>query len=274
VTPISLANVNTSIDTHTPTWRVAVDHNFTDDVHGYISYNRGFKSGGYNVVAPALAPYAPEKLDAYELGLKTQFLDRRLTLNTSAFYYNYNNIQVSRFVNGSPQVYNGGKATLYGLDSDVTLKVTEALTVTAGIELEHSEFKDFPNADFFLSCPVSYPAVCSMSATGKQLPQAPNASGTVNIDYRVSLMEGDLHFNLNEVANSGYYYAPNNEYRQSAYGLLSASIGWSRGFYSMSLWGKNLTNYIYPLSVNQAPTAVAAAYAAPRTFGITLGAKF
>jgi outer membrane receptor protein involved in Fe transport len=42
----------------------------------------------------------------------------------------------------------------------------------------------------------------------------------------------------------------------------------------MSLWGRNLTNYIYPVSVNQAPTAVAAAYAAPRTFGITLGAKF
>jgi iron complex outermembrane receptor protein len=274
VTPVTLANVDTSIDTHTPTWRVAFDHNFAEDVLGYVSYNRGFKSGGYNVVAPVLPPYAPEKLDAYEVGLKTQFLERRLTLNTAAFYYNYNNIQVSRFVNGSPQVYNGGKATLYGLDSDVTLKVTEALTVTAGIELEHTEFKDFPNADFFLSCPGGYPAVCSMSATGKQLPQAPNASGTVNIDYRVSLMEGDLHFNLNEVANSGYYYAPNNEYRQSAYGLLSASIGWSRGFYSMSLWGKNLTNYIYPLSVNQAPTAVAAAYAAPRTFGITLGAKF
>jgi iron complex outermembrane recepter protein len=274
VTPVSLANVNSSIDTHTPTWRIALDHNFAEDVLGYVSYNRGFKSGGYNVVAPALAPYQPEKLDAYELGLKTQFLERRLTLNTAAFYYDYKNIQVSRFVNGSPQVYNGGKATLYGLDSDVTLRVTEELTVTAGIELEHSKFKDFPNADFFLSCPGGYPAVCTKSATGKQLPQAPNASGTVNIDYRTSLMAGELHLNLNEVANSGYYYAPNNEYKQSAYGLLNASIGWSRGFYTLSFWGRNLTNFIYPLSVNQAPTAVAAAYAAPRTYGITLGAKF
>jgi iron complex outermembrane recepter protein len=274
VTPVSLANVNTSIDNHTPTWRIAFDHKFADDVLGYISYNRGFKSGGYNVVAPALAPYQPEKLDAYELGVKTQFLERRLTLNTAAFYYDYKNIQVSRFVNGSPQVYNGGKATLYGLDTDATLRVTEELTVTAGIELEHSEFKDFPNADFFLSCPAAYPTVCSLSATGKQLPQAPNASGTVNVDYRTSLMEGELHLNLNEVANSGYFYAPNNEYKQSAYGLLNASMGWSRSFYTVSFWGKNLTNFIYPLSVNQAPTAVAAAYAAPRTFGFTLGAKF
>jgi outer membrane receptor protein involved in Fe transport len=55
---------------------------------------------------------------------------------------------------------------------------------------------------------------------------------------------------------------------------LGASVAWSRSFYTLSLWGKNLTNFFYPLSVNQAPTAVAAAYAAPRTFGITLGAKF
>jgi iron complex outermembrane receptor protein len=274
VTPVPLANVNTSVATHTPTWRTAFDHNFTDDVHGYISYNRGFKSGGYNVTAPTVPPYQPEKLDAYEMGLKTQFLERRLTFNTAAFYYSYENIQVSRFVNGSPQVYNGGKATLYGLDADATLRFTERLTVTAGIELEHSEFMDFPKADFFLSCPGGYPGICSLSAKGKQLPQTPKASGTVNVDYRVPVMDGELHINLNEAANSGYYYSPNNEYKQSAYGLLNGSVRWSRGSYTVSLWGKNLTDVIYPISVNQAPTAVAAAYAAPRTYGITVGARF
>jgi iron complex outermembrane receptor protein len=87
-------------------------------------------------------------------------------------------------------------------------------------------------------------------------------------------MAGELHLNLNESANSGYYYAPNNEYKQSAYGLLNGSVAWSRDGYSVTLWGKNLTNVIYPISVNQAPTAVAAAYAAPRTYGIRVGAKF
>src|ERR1700722_20202412 len=80
VIPVSLANVDTNFRTHTPTWRIALDHHFTDDVNGYVSYNRGFKSGGYNVPAPALPAYSPEKLDAYEAGLKTQFLERRLTL--------------------------------------------------------------------------------------------------------------------------------------------------------------------------------------------------
>ena len=274
VVPVSLANVNTSFRTNTPTWRLALDHHFTDDVNGYVSYNRGFKSGGYNVPAPALPAYSPEKLDAYETGLKTQFLERRLTLNTAFFYYNYQNIQVSRFVNGSPEVYNGGKAKLYGLDLDATVRVTQGLTLSAGLELEHDRFTDFPNADFFLGCAHPYPTVCSLSANGKQLPQTPAASGTINLDYRVSVSNSELHFNVNEAANSGYYYQPNNEIKQSAYGLLNGSIGWTYSHYSVTLWGKNLTDVIYATAVNPAPTAISAAYAAPRTYGVTLGAKF
>jgi iron complex outermembrane receptor protein len=274
VVPVSLANVNTNFRTNTPTWRLALDHHFTDDVNGYVSYNRGFKSGGYNVPAPALPAYSPEKLDAYEAGLKTQFLERRLTLNGAFFYYNYQNIQVSRFVNGSPEVYNGGKAKLYGLDLDASVRVTQGLTVSAGLELEHDRFTDFPNADFFLSCAHPYPTVCSLSANGKQLPQTPAASGTINLDYRVSISNSELHFNVNEAANSGYYYQPNNEIKQSAYGLLNGSIGWTYSHYNVTLWGKNLTDVIYATAVNPAPTAISAAYAAPRTYGVTLGAKF
>jgi iron complex outermembrane receptor protein len=274
VVPVSLANVNTSFRTNTPTWRLALDHHFTDDVNGYVSYNRGFKSGGYNVPAPALPAYSPEKLDAYETGLKTQFLERRLTVNTAFFYYNYQNIQVSRFVNGSPEVYNGGKAKLYGLDLDATVRVTQGLTLSAGLELEHDRFTDFPNADFFQSCAHPYPTVCSLSANGKQLPQTPAASGTINLDYRVSVSNSELHFNVNEAANSGYYYQPNNEIKQSAYGLLNGSIGWTYSHYNVTLWGKNLTDVIYATAVNPAPTAISAAYAAPRTYGVTLGAKF
>jgi iron complex outermembrane receptor protein len=274
VVPVPLANVNTSFRTNTPTWRLALDHHFTDNINGYISYNRGFKSGGYNVPAPTLPAYAPEKLDAYETGLKTQFFERRLTLNTAFFYYNYQNIQVSRFVNGSPEVYNGGRARLYGLDADATVRVAQGLTLSVGLELEHDRFTDFPNADFFLSCPHAYPTVCSLSANGKQLPQTPAASGTINVDYRIPVMNGEVHFNVNEAANSGYYYQPNNEFKQSAYGLLNGSIGWAYGHYTVTVWGKNLTDVIYATAVNPAPTAVSAAYAAPRTYGVTLGARF
>ncbi|MEA3134136.1 MAG: iron complex outerrane recepter protein [Gammaproteobacteria bacterium] len=277
VTPGTPTVIDASGTSNIPTWRVALEHKFTDDVMAYVSDSRGFKSGGYNL-SNGDAPYSPEKLAAYEIGLKTQFLGHRLTLNSSLFYYDYKNIQVSRFANGQALIYNGAAATTYGLDLDVTAAVTTGLTVRAGIELIRDYFNSFPNADHFLTCPAGPTGVCSLSATGNQLPQTPTASGTLNVDYRQPLTHdrGALNYNLNALITSSYYYAPDNELSQPGYGLLNGSILWTSGHdgYSVRLWGKNLTDKIYALNVNQSPGATAASYAAPRTYGITVGKKF
>jgi iron complex outermembrane recepter protein len=269
--------VNESNSTNVPTWRVALEHRFTDDVMAYVSDSRGFKSGGYNL-SNGDAAYSPEKLAAYETGLKTEFLSHRLTVNSSLFYYDYKNIQVSRFVNGQSLIYNGAAATSFGMDLDVTALVATGLTVRAGVELVRDYFSSFSNADYFLTCPSGPNGVCSMSATGNQLPQTPTATGTLNIDYRQPLTHdaGELTYTLNTVINSSSYYAPNNEIRQPGYGLLNGSILWAsaQDGWTVRLWGKNLTDKIYAYSVNQSPGAIAASYAPPRTYGITVGKKF
>jgi iron complex outermembrane receptor protein len=117
-----------------------------------------------------------------------------------------------------------------------------------------------------------------LSATGNQLPQTPTATGTLNVDYRQPLAHdaGALTYTLNTVINSSSFYAPNNELRQPGYGLLNGSILWTsaQDGWTVRLWGKNLTDKIYAYGVNQSPGAIAASYAAPRTYGITLGIKF
>jgi iron complex outermembrane receptor protein len=277
LTPTAPTYIDQSNTTNVPTWRVALEHKFTDDVMAYVSDSRGFKSGGYNL-SNGDAAYSPEKLTAYETGLKTEFLSHRLTVNSALFYYDYKSIQVSRFVNGQALIYNGAAATSFGLDLDVTAAVAAGLTVRAGVELVRDYFNSFPNADFFLTCPGKSTGVCSMSATGKQLPQTPTATGTLNVDYRQPLAQdgGALTYTLNTVISSSSYYAPNNELRQPGYGLLNGSILWTSGQngYSVRLWGKNLSDKIYALNVNQSPGAIAASYAAPRTYGITVGKKF
>src|SRR3546814_12994752 len=80
-----------------PTWRVALEHDFADDVLGYLSYNRGFKSGVYNILSLTGAPVRPEIVDAYEAGLKTTFLDRKVRLNVAAFGYGFQDIQLGSF---------------------------------------------------------------------------------------------------------------------------------------------------------------------------------
>jgi iron complex outermembrane recepter protein len=269
--------INASNSTNVPTWRIALEHRFTDDVMAYVSDSRGFKSGGYNL-SNGDAPYSPEKLAAYETGLKTEFLSHRLSVNSSLFYYDYKDIQVSRFVNGQALIYNGAAATSYGLDLDVTAAVASGLTVRAGVELIRDYFSSFANADHFLTCPTGPNGVCSLSATGNQLPETPTASGTLDVDYRQELTQdrGTLNYNLNAAITSKYSFAPDNELSQPGYGLLNLSILWTSAEdgYSVRLWGKNLTDKIYALSVNQSPGATAVSYAAPRTYGITVGKKF
>jgi iron complex outermembrane receptor protein len=85
-----------------------------------------------------------------------------------------------------------------------------------------------------------------------------------------------LTFNLNAAITSSYYFAPDNELNQPGYGLLNASVLWASAHdgFTVRLWGKNLTDRIYALSLNQAPGTTAVSYAAPRTYGITVGKKF
>ena len=68
-----------------PTYRIALDHRFSPEAMAYVSFNTGFKSGGFNTSAPSENAYQPETLAAYEIGLKTDLLDHRLRLNVDAF---------------------------------------------------------------------------------------------------------------------------------------------------------------------------------------------
>jgi iron complex outermembrane receptor protein len=78
--------------------RVGLRYELTDDANVYATYNRGFKSGGFfgglATTPEELIPYDNEKLDAFEVGLKSELFERRLRLNLSAFYYDYQDQQV------------------------------------------------------------------------------------------------------------------------------------------------------------------------------------
>jgi len=82
------------------TWRASLDHKFTDDVLGYVSYSRGFKSGLFNQSSQAGDPIRPETIDAVEVGSKSEMLNGTLRLNAAAFYYEVKDLQVSRSVQG------------------------------------------------------------------------------------------------------------------------------------------------------------------------------
>ena len=254
------------------TWRGALDYGFTDDVLGYVSYNRGFKSGGFNAFDPTNPPYNPEVLDAYEVGLKSELLDHRVRVNSAAFYYKYTQIQVTRYTN-TAVVYNGASARLYGLDLDAEARVTSNLRLNAGVEWIHSYFDSFPSAQFSTPLPDGGVSVYSGSAQGHRLPFTPVATFDIGADYLFEVAGSNFDFNVTNAYNSGYFSEPDNYLRQPAYDYINASLAWtapSRGL-TVTLWGRNLANKAV---AGQLATGAPQGYSAdftnpPRTYGIT-----
>ena len=254
-----------------PTWRVSVDHHFTPDTMVYASYNRGFKGGGYNVALPSSAPYGAETLDAYEVGLKTSLLNRRVRFNASGFYYDYRNIQVGGFALGQIYYYNGAKAEVYGGEAEIDARVTSQLRLSGGITVLHDQFKDFPNAVYY----TGFNQVVIRSGNGNRLPQTARFTGNVTADYTVPTSIGQFDLTGSYAYNSGYYSEVDNNLHQPKFGLVNASLGLTltnglgvRGYV------RNLTNRKVTNSMNTTNVGTTTTYQPPRTYGVSLSASF
>jgi len=259
-----------------PTWRISLDHNFTPDVLGYVSYNRGFKSGGFNPAQFPAQSFEPEKLDAYEVGLKTQFADRRVRFNVAGFFYKYNQIQTQSFPNEILLISNGAKAELYGVDLDFNAAVTDNFQLSAGLSLLQAEFTDFPNASLTIPQPGGGNAYSTIDATGFRLPQAPKAIFNAGANYTIPTNSGDFEISANYTYNDGWYPESDNRLRQKSYSVVNGQVRWSSpdDKFEIIVWGKNLFDEDYALTLFSQGSGDLIHWAPPRTYGVTVKAKF
>ena len=97
-----------------PTWRLSFDHRFSDEFMMFASYNRGFKSGLYNMVNLSQDAVDSEIVDAYEIGFKSDLADDRVRLNGSVFYYDYSDMQIQVINAGITVLANAAQAEVRG----------------------------------------------------------------------------------------------------------------------------------------------------------------
>ncbi|MGD0493856.1 MAG: TonB-dependent receptor [Steroidobacteraceae bacterium] len=279
---LALAGASQSTSWAKPTWRVALDHQFAPDIMGYISDDRGFKSGVYNLGTYASAPVNPEVLDAYQLGMKTELADHRVRLNMAAFYYRYKNIQVQEIVSGATESLNAAAAEMKGIDVDFAFLPTDVLTVRGGFELMNGHYTDFRNAPFNdptvgpSGVPIGGNTQRSGNATGFDTVRTPKGTATASADYRVPMGTGNLNFAVSYYYNSGFAWDPDNRLRQPSYDVVNASVEWSalKNGWGIRLWGRNLTGEYYCVFETATTLLDSCAPASPRTYGITLSAHF
>jgi iron complex outermembrane receptor protein len=279
-----------------PTWRISIDQKITPDILAYVSYNRGFKSGGYSlvVVPGTVPPFKPEKLDAYEVGIKSTLLDRHLQLNVSGFYYDYSNIQIQKTDLGQAFLYNGPKAKIYGGEVEAQYRATEALTLFANASYLHARYGDFPNVAREDRIPASgvIPAQCVGAGTmgtpngncavlgingkGNKLIFAPDWTYTLGANYSIPTSIGKFDVNASVYYYGGSYASPDNRLRNPKYYLLNGSIGWSSddGRYGVTVFGRNLANEYYYESAYEQNFGDTITPQEPRTFGIRFNVKY
>jgi iron complex outermembrane recepter protein len=260
------------------TYRLVLDHQFTPDVMGYVSYDTGFKSGQYNLIAYADPPVKPESLDAWQAGLKSEILDHRVRVNLAGFYYKYSNIQITQVATGGTELLNAAAARIYGLDADFTAAVTSGFKVQGSAEWLHGYYSDFPNAPSYVpnvspvtGLPLGANILTSINATGNTTVHTPKATAYLAGDYTVPFATGKLELNANLSYNSGYFWDPDNRLEQPSYTLLGAFVKWmpSQQPWDLRLWGSNLTNKEYYSYESAFSLGDVASPAAPRTYGIT-----
>ncbi|RME66867.1 MAG: hypothetical protein D6782_03585 [Alphaproteobacteria bacterium] len=282
--------------------RVALAYNFDNETTSgmvYASYSEGFRSGGFNgrsTNAFSLGPYDPEKVEAFEAGFKTQWLDDRLRVNVTGFLTDYNNKQED-VVFPDPQqvtvtvVQNAASASIDGIEAEIVALPVQGLTLSAVIGYLDSGFKEWTVRGLDGN-PVD--------KSNFELRRAPDWTVTLNGAYEYELPNGDfLVFTANYAWKDDYFiiantvtFADPNPGLVKSYGLLDASINYDAGKWRLSVFGKNLTKsnvFQHVLDVGTNFNAVSAAdptpvpipglwtfgtINAPTLWGVELGINF
>lgn len=256
--------------------RAVIRYEFAPRSNIYFSYNKGFKAGGFAPTTFDLTPFKNEKINAYEVGLKTA--RRWFTLETSAFYYDYTNLQIANYTSGVGVITNAAQSKIYGGDLQVTGEVTDRLTLLAGVAYTHSEYTSFPNATFYpgTGLPGDPVTVGTTDASGNPLVRTPKWTGTFTASYDQPVGTGSLRFFSNYYLTSGFNFDAPGQFHQKGYGLLSGRITYSPAnkAYSVGVFGNNLTDKKYLTQVLPFSGAVLQTYGTPRTYGVELGFKF
>ncbi|MEM7001262.1 MAG: TonB-dependent receptor [Pseudomonadota bacterium] len=271
-----------------PTWRVTGSYQFSNEVFGYVTVSRGFKSGGYNDQAGSggfanfpVAAYDPEFATSYEVGVKTTLLDERVRFNATYFNVNYEDFQRSTVVSvpgtafQETRTFNAADVDAQGLELELTALLAEGLTLRANLGWLDSEYNEFVldrNLDGI-----------EEDFSGRDVVRSPELTGGIDLTYERPLGDsGHLRFNVSylyEDENTYYYNDDIGEQFDTVLEertILGASVTWESvdEKYWVALFGKNLTDERYK-TASQAVGVLwtFSNYGPPRTYGIQTGVR-
>ncbi|HVK79676.1 MAG TPA: TonB-dependent receptor, partial [Verrucomicrobiae bacterium] len=270
---IAPRSISMSEENLSPT--IGLNYEPNDDLFLYATFAQGYKSGGFNVfsISPTDdAEYEPEHVNNYEIGAKSEFFDRRLQIDVSAYYLDYRNLQASQLllINNLAvfQTSNAARARSVGAEISVMARPTAELTLAATYGYNEATFPSYPNAT---STGADY--------TGHTLPRAPQNNASFSAQYERPLFGDVSLFARGELSHrSKIFFAADNIHSEDPVTLFNARLGLqSSDGWGVYLWGRNLTDVDYAIYREAGaivPGQVIESLAAPQTFGLEVRGRF
>lgn len=259
-----------------PTWRLAIEHNWSDNVLLFAAYNRGFKSGVFNTVVSSGTPQPPidpEIVDAFEVGLKGDFLDNRLRFNISGFVYQYENIQISRIEGGVSILQNAAEGDVKGIEVEGEAVVTDNLRLRYGYSFLDASYEDFPDCVIFAPIPGSpgFGAPTPTDCTGNDMVRSPDSLAYISAMHEYPTDVGVFSTSVTASHNSGFFWDPSNLLEESSYTVVNAELAWTsmNDKYRLRLYGRNLLDEEYSLFTNLSSIGNTYGASPPLTFGVS-----
>ncbi len=221
--------------------KIALDYMLNDSTMAYISAAKGYKAGGFNTLGsldPDLREFDPEDLYNLEAGVKGSWFEDSLSARISAFYMWRDDMQVESSVvrvrpDGSSEfiqfVGNASDGTNSGFEAELEFRATDGLTLFANLGLLFSEYDGFVNA-------------AGEDLDGRDQAQAPEYQFFLGADYRFG---NGLFLRAEVEGKDDYYFSDNHDGKSDAYELLNLAAGIDRGNWSVTLWGRNVTDEDY-----------------------------
>lgn len=256
--------------------KFALSYEFNDLSNIYASFTRGFRAGGINassLPAGVRQTFDPEYSNNYEIGYKAYMLDKKISVGASAFLIQWKDLQFYNLV--APFTYareNVGDAQSAGFELEMTALPAKGLQIDGSFGYNPIEYKGFNLKRVNFGTGVE----TTTAIGGNKLSNAPSHTLFLGAQYEHTVTSTLKFVVRGELRNLGDQYTDiQNKIKQPSYTLLNSRVGLTNGNYSLFVWVQNLNNERYLAYGNpDSSFGRQARIGAPRTYGITLSAKF
>ena len=262
-----------------------------EQVMGYVSWGRGYKSGGTNIdrISPATgAPllFDPETSDSLEIGMKGDFLDKRLRVNASAYQTDFKDFQANTFVGTGFVLQNAGAIESRGIEIDAIALINSWLSIAGGFANVDAEYDSFVGGACIRTpfgaepdaTKTNFPTVCDVS--GNRVGSTPEWSYYASLLAERQMGEGAVYsrvdYNWRDEMFIGNDNDPNKVAESSGIANVKVGYRFNEDRYDVSIWAKNAFDKDHRTSAFNSVIregSLTAYHLEPRTVGITLRAS-